>query len=98
MNVRKSLEGDRLNIRRGRTRGGVRVIRAGHIKGDILRDHHPMSNMIIVVITLILGVIPIHTQLTKQSAWCAHEEGEEHSKHARNEGGDYSVEDDKRRS
>jgi len=50
------------------------------------------------VITLILGVIPIHTQLTKQSAWCAHEEGEEHSKHARNEGGDYSVEDDKRRS
>ena len=58
MHVRKSQERDRLNIRRGRNGGGARVVRMRLIKGDISRDPHPTSNMIIVAITLMLGTIP----------------------------------------
>ena len=58
MHVRKSQERDRLNIRRGRNRGGARVVRTGLIKGDISRDPHPTRNRIIVAITLMLGTIP----------------------------------------
>jgi hypothetical protein len=58
MHVRKSQDGDRLNISGRRTGGGARVVRMGFIKGDIPRDPHPTSNRIITVITLMLGTIP----------------------------------------
>ena len=58
MHVRKSQERDRLNIRRGRNRGGARVVRTGLIKGDISRDPHPTRKRITVAITLMLGTIP----------------------------------------
>ena len=58
MHVWKSQERYRLNIRRGRNRGGARVVRTGVVKGDISRDPHPMSIRIIAAITLMLSTIP----------------------------------------
>jgi hypothetical protein len=58
MHVRKSQEGDRLNISGRRTEGGARVVRTGFIKGDIPRDLHPTGNKIIAAITLMLSTIP----------------------------------------
>jgi hypothetical protein len=55
--IRKSKKREGLNYARRATRG-MRIVGAGFIEGDILRNPHATSNRIIATIALMFSVVP----------------------------------------